>query len=180
MRILAIAVAVLATGLAMAWPLTVWLLQGALGPWPLLLVGCGLIACRLPQARGLAIVAAVALLVVGLAIDAELGVRGYPVAINAVLLATFALSLWRGMPVVEQLARLKEPDLPARGVAYTRRVTQAWCGFFVVNGTIAAWTVLYADLATWSLYNGVISYALIALMFTGEWCCRHRLRRYAS
>jgi len=179
-RILAIAVAVLATGLAMAWPLTVWLLQGALGPWPLLLVGCGLIACRLPQARGLAIVAAVALLVVGLAIDAELGVRGYPVAINAVLLATFALSLWRGMPVVEQLARLKEPDLPARGVAYTRRVTQAWCGFFVVNGTIAAWTVLYADLATWSLYNGVISYALIALMFTGEWCCRHRLRRYAS
>ncbi|MGQ7249647.1 hypothetical protein ACUN9Y_20235 [Halomonas sp. V046] len=179
MRFLAILATTLATGLALAWPLTVWWLQGALGPWPLLLIGCGLIAWRLPQARGLAVVAAIVLLAVGLVVDAELGMRGYPVAVNAVLLATFALSLWRGMPVVERLARIKEPELPARGVAYTRRVTQAWCLFFVINGTLAAWTALYADLAAWSLYNGVISYALIALMFTGEWCCRRRLQRSA-
>lgn len=166
----------LAAVLAIAWPLTVWLLQGTLGPWPLLLVGCGLIAWRLPQARGFAISAAIVMLAIGLVIDAELGMRSYPVAVNAVLLAAFAISLWRGPPVAERLARLKEPDLPARGVHYTRRVTQAWCVFFMINGAIAAWTATCADLALWSLYNGVISYGLIALMFTGEWCCRRRLR----
>ncbi|MGO2132120.1 MAG: hypothetical protein ACTH3D_04370 [Halomonas sp.] len=166
----------LAAALTIAWPLTVWWLQESLGPWPLLLIGCSLIAWRLPQARGFAVIAAIGMLAVGLAIDAELGMRGYPVAINTVLLATFATSLWQGMPVVERLARLKEPDLPPQGVLYTRRVTQVWCVFFMINGAIAAWTAAYADLALWSLYNGVISYGLIALMFTGEWYCRRRLR----
>ncbi|WP_261389759.1 hypothetical protein [Halomonas denitrificans] len=163
-------------GLSLAWPFAVWGLSGILGPWPLLLTGCALVAWRLPQARGLAAIAALTLLALGLTVDAELGVRGYPVAVNTVLLATFALSLWRGMPVVERLARLQEPNLPPAGVRYTRVVTQVWCLFFVVNGTIAAWTAAYADLDVWTLYNGVISYVLIALMFAGEWLCRRRLR----
>lgn len=163
---------------AMAWPLAAWALMDTLGPWPLLLVGCGLIAWRLPQARSLAISAAITLLLVGLVVDAELGMRGYPVAVNAVMLAVFATSLWRGPPVIERLARLREPDLPASGVRYTRRVTQVWCLFFVINGSIAAWTACYADLSTWSLYNGVISYVLMGLMFAGEWCCRRRLRSH--
>lgn len=163
---------------AMAWPLAAWGLIDHLGPWPLLVVGCTLIAWRLPQAQNLAVVAAITLLLVGLLIDAELGLRGYPVAVNAVMLAVFATSLWRGPPVIERLARLREPELPASGVRYTRRVTQAWCAFFVINGSIAAWTVWHADLSIWSLYNGVISYVLMGLMFAGEWCCRRRLRSH--
>jgi len=180
LRTLSTTAVVLATALSLSWPLSVWWLRGTLGPWPLLLIGCGLIAWRLPQARGLAILAALALLAVGLAVDAELGMRGYPVAVNAVLLASFAASLWRGMPVIERLARLKEPDLPPAGVRYTRRVTQAWCLFFLINGGIAAWTAAFADLDVWTLYNGVISYGLIALMFAGEWLCRRRLRSSSS
>jgi uncharacterized membrane protein len=48
----------------------------------------------------------------------------YPVVVNLTLLFVFGVSLWRGPPVVERLARLSEPDLPPEGVRYTRRVTQ--------------------------------------------------------
>ena len=163
--------------LMMAWPLLIWWLHGHVGSWPLLITGALLLAWRFPEARWLAVIAAGGLILLGLLGDAEWGIRAYPVAINAVMLALFAFSLWQGPPFIERLARLREPDLPASGVRYTRRVTQAWCVFFVVNGSVAAWTAGYASLALWSLYNGVISYGLIALMFAGEWCCRYRLRR---
>lgn len=162
--------------MAVAWPLLVFVLHDTLGSWPLLVAGAGLLAWRLPQARTLAIISAALLLTLGALGHAELGMRAYPVAVNAVMLATFLASLWRGMPIVEQLARLREPALSPAGVHYTRQVTWAWCGFFVFNGTLAGWTALYADLTTWSLYNGVISYGLIGMMFAGEWLLRHRLR----
>lgn len=170
----------LGIGMALAWPVLVFVLHEHLGSWPLLAVGALLLAWRMPQARYLAGVAAVLLLALGGLGHAELGMRAYPVAVSVVMLAAFLSSLWQGMPIVERLARLREPDLPPAGIRYTRRVTWAWCGFFVVNGAIACWTALYADLATWMLYNGVISYALIAMMFAGEWLLRHRLRRSLS
>lgn len=166
--------------LAVAWPVLVFALHDHIGSWPLLVAGAALIAWRMSQARYLAIVVAVLLLVLGSLGHADMGMRAYPVAINTLMLAVFLTSLWQGVPIVERLARLKEPDLPPAGVTYTRRVTWAWCVFFVVNGSIATWTALYADLATWTLYNGVISYGLIALMFAGEWLLRHRLQRSLS
>ena len=166
--------------LALIWPILVFVLHDHVGSWPLLVVGAALLAWRMPQARYLAIMVAIVLLTLGGLGHAELGMRAYPVAVNAIMLTIFLSSLWRGIPVVERLARLREPDLPPAGVRYTRRVTWAWCGFFVFNGAIAGWTALYADLVTWSLYNGVISYGLIALMFVGEWLLRHRLRRSLS
>ncbi len=39
----------------------------------------------------------------------------YPVAVNLVMLAAFGGSLWTSMPVVERLARLREPDLSPPG-----------------------------------------------------------------
>ncbi|MFC3284896.1 COG4648 family protein [Litchfieldella rifensis] len=167
----------LGTLLIMAWPVLVFVLHDYLGSWPLLAAGAALLAWRMPQARYLALVVATFLLTLGGLGHAELGMRAYPVAVNAMMLAVFLTSLWQGMPIVERLARLREPELSPAGIHYTRRVTWAWCGFFVFNGTIAGWTALYADLATWSLYNGVISYGLIGLMFAGEWLLRRRLRR---
>ncbi|WP_253927012.1 COG4648 family protein [Halomonas hibernica] len=161
---------------ALMWPLLVLLLHDDIGSWPLLVIGAALLAWRMPQARYLAAAAAVLLVGLGGLGHAELGMRAYPVAVNAVMLAIFLSSLWRGVPVIERLARLREPELPAAGVRYTRNVTWAWCGFFILNGAIASWTALYASLATWTLYNGAISYGLIAVMFTGEWLVRHQLR----
>ncbi|WP_310737725.1 COG4648 family protein [Ideonella paludis] len=100
----------------------------------------------------------------------------YPVWVNAVLLLVFGWSLWRGPPVIEQLARLSEPELPPRAVAYTRQVTQVWCGFFVLNGSVAAYTALACNEQTWAIYNGVVAYVLMGLLFGIEWCVRQRVK----
>lgn len=119
---------------------------------------------------------AAALAALSLAGQGWLPLKLYPVLVNAVLLAVFGLSLRHGPPVVERLARLREPVLPPEAVAYTRRVTQAWCVFFIANGMLAAATACWLSTAAWALYNGFIAYLLIGAMFTGEWLLRRRLQ----
>ena len=100
----------------------------------------------------------------------------YPALVNGVMFGLFAMSLWRGPSVVERLARLREPDFPPAAVAYTRRVTQVWCGFFVVNGLVAVATALWASTAVWTLYNGLVSYVAMGALMGGEWLVRQRVR----
>ncbi len=96
----------------------------------------------------------------------------YPVLVNAVMLTVFGLSLRYPPSVIERLARLQHPDLPEQGVFYTRRVTQVWCLFFVFNGSMALYTAVWASAATWALYNGLIAYLLMGLLFAAEWLLR--------
>jgi uncharacterized membrane protein len=77
--------------------------------------------------------------------------------------------------IAERIARLRMPDLPQVAVAYTRRVTQVWCVFFVGNGLMALWTALRWPDQVWFIYNGVIAYVLVAALFTGEWLVRQRV-----
>lgn len=125
--------------------------------------------------RATAVVALLFCLALAL-LDDDVLLRWYPVLINAAMLALFAGSLFVGMPVIERLARLQEPDLAEAGVRYTRQVTKVWVGFFVINGTIAAALTLWAPLAWWTLYNGLIAYLLMGLLFAGEWLVRQRVR----
>ena len=62
-------------------------------------------------------------------------------------------------------------------MAYTRRVTQAWCLFFALNGVVALATALAASDEVWMLYNGLVAYGLIGAMFAGEWLIRRHVRR---
>ena len=100
----------------------------------------------------------------------------YPVAVNLVLLIVFAHSLRGAQSIVERLARLQDPELSPRGVRYTRKVTQAWCVFFALNGTIAAVTAVIGDLKLWTWWNGLLSYGAMGLMFSGEYLLRRRLQ----
>ncbi len=108
--------------------------------------------------------------------NALLPLKFYPVLVNAVFLFVFAASLAHPPTVVERLARITEPDLPPEAVAYTRRVTQIWCAFFVLNGSVAAAVAGWGSTAAWALYTGFISYLLMGLLFGGEWLMRRRLR----
>lgn len=99
----------------------------------------------------------------------------YPVVVNMVMLVIFGASLWRGMPLVERIARLREPELPPEGVVYTRRVTQVWCGFFIGNGAMALLTCLHGDMRLWTLWNGGIAYLLMGGLMAGEWLVRLRV-----
>lgn len=105
-----------------------------------------------------------------------LPLKMYPVAMNVAMLALFGASLIKGPTVVERVARLHDPDLDAHGVAYTRKVTQIWCGFFIVNGSIGLGTALWASEQTWALYNGFITYLLMGALMGGEWLVRRRVR----
>lgn len=103
----------------------------------------------------------------------------YPVLVNAALLAAFALSLRFPPTAIERLARLHEPDLPPSGVRYTRQVTWVWCGFFLLNGSVALATALWASAETWALYNGLIAYLLMATLFGLEWLVRQHVKARA-
>jgi uncharacterized membrane protein len=99
----------------------------------------------------------------------------YPAAVSLAMLFVFGRTLWRPPSMVERFARLSEPDLPPEGVVYTRRVTVAWCGFFVLNAGMALATV-FMTREVWALYNGLIAYVLMGLMFSVEWLVRARVR----
>lgn len=101
----------------------------------------------------------------------------YPVVVNAVMLAVFGGSLWSAMPLVERLARLREPNLPPAGIRYTRQVTRIWCLFFIVNGSIALFTALHGDMKLWTAWNGVIAYLLMGTLMAAEWLVRRRLMK---
>jgi uncharacterized membrane protein len=108
--------------------------------------------------------------------NSELLLRLYPAAVSAGFLLLFGLSLRHPPSMIERFARLREPELPPEGVRYTRRVTQLWCGFFILNGGIALWTALYASRETWELYNGLIAYLFMGALLVGEWLVRRRLQ----
>lgn len=96
----------------------------------------------------------------------------YPVLVNLMMLVVFGGSLFAGQTVIERLARLQQPDLPEKAVRYTRRVTQVWCVFFIINGTLAALLALLGRYDWWAVYTGVIAYVLMGILFAGEWLYR--------
>ena len=165
---------------SVAYPLVVWLALGHVGPrW----IACGLAGLALARAAvtrerfWMAAAAAVLLLAaVGAWTDGWVALKLYPVVVNLALLGAFAASLRHGPSAIERLARLREPALPPAAIAYTRRVTQVWCGFFAANAAVSAATALWADAAGWALYNGLIAYLLMGLLMGAEWLVRRRVR----
>ncbi|RTY59941.1 DNA gyrase subunit B [Pantoea sp. YU22] len=101
----------------------------------------------------------------------------YPVLVNLLLLIMFAGSLRGPMPLVERIARLREPNLSPQGVNYTRRVTWLWSLFFLFNGSVAAATCVAGNLNWWTLWNGGVSYLLTGSLMAGEWLVRQRIRQ---
>ncbi|HYG05273.1 MAG TPA: hypothetical protein VD865_02550 [Stenotrophomonas sp.] len=166
--------------LSLAYPLLVYLAMGRFEPrWmALLLFALALLrALATRQALWLAASAGAGVLaLLATVLNQALPLKLYPALVNAVLLAVFAVSLRFPPSAVERIARLTEPDLPPQAIAYTRRVTQVWCGFFVLNGTLALATALWASEQVWALYNGLLAYVMMGVLFAVEWCVRQRVR----
>ena len=177
-----LALTVLTVLITLLYPLVIWLGHGQVEPR--LLAGLLVLAAlmRLPSLK----ISGVgrwwlggALLLAALAVwnNAMLPLKLYPVLVSAAMLAAFGYTLIAPPSMVERLARLRDPALPPGAIAYTRRVTQVWCGFFAVNGLIALATALWASPAAWSMYTGLISYLLMGLLFGGEYLIRMRFKR---
>ena len=136
-----------------------------------------LTARRRPGGLWLAVAALVFCLLLGVANEPAL-LRWYPVLLNLMLLALFGLSLKFGPPLVERMARLREPELPEVAVRYTRTVTKVWALFFLGNTFLLMALAMWAPLSWWTLYTGFISYGLIGLLFAGEWLVRQQVRKH--
>lgn len=101
----------------------------------------------------------------------------YPVAVNAVFFAAFAVSLRAPQSIVELIAQRAGTTITPAVKSYTRKVTLAWCYFFVLNGSIALFTALKQDLNLWTLWNGCLSYICIGLMAAGEYLLRRIIQK---
>jgi uncharacterized membrane protein len=116
------------------------------------------------------------LAIVGILANHSLPLKLYPALVSAVMLVVFGISLRHPPTAIERIARLTDPELTPAAVAYTRKVTEAWCVFFIANGSVALATAMWASDRAWALYNGLIAYLLMGAMFGGEWLLRHRLK----
>ncbi|MCC7517318.1 MAG: hypothetical protein IT470_08275 [Pseudomonadales bacterium] len=130
-------------------------IKTSLAPAIILAIGCASIATALNHAGALKLI---------------------PVVINLACLSGFAATLYRPPSMIERFARLQEPELSCEAIAYTRKVTQVWCVFFVLNGAVALYTALFADMKIWTLYNGLIAYLLMGLLFAVEYLVRLRVK----
>lgn len=111
------------------------------------------------------------------------GLKAYPVLFSLALAAAFAYSLRWPPTIIEQVARIRHPDLPLEVNAYLRKVTIAWLTFFLINAAISAVTAISGSMKLWTLYNGFIAYLAIGAMFAAEYLIRQgvhqRMRRPA-
>jgi uncharacterized membrane protein len=115
--------------------------------------------------------------IIGLCVDNPIIIKLYPVCINLLFLGVFLYSYIYPPSIIEKLARVTNPDLPTQAINYTHKVTLVWCIFFTINATISTYTVFFCSLHTWTIYNGLIAYFLIALIFIVEYVIRLFVKR---
>ncbi len=102
-----------------------------------------------------------------------------PPAIHVLLLLAFGPTLATDRPMVERFARLQHADLSHDERAWCRRWTWIWSAFFAGNLVLSSALAIgvLRDggeqwLFLWTLYNGVIAYALIGTLVSVEWMLR--------
>lgn len=122
------------------------------------------------------LVTVLSLLAFSVVANSALALKFYPVVMSLSFLAIFGYSLYKPPSVVEIIAGLRE-ELDEHGIAYTRRVTQVWCVFFILNALIATGTIFHEDEQVWLLYNGFISYVLMGLLMAGEFVVRFFVKK---
>lgn len=106
----------------------------------------------------------------------------YAVAVSASLLFIFGSTLFFPPTIIFRFATLYDKKIIGSAAEsfvrrYCKKATIAWCAFFIVNGSISLWTAFCASNKIWALYNGAVSYALIGLMFAGEFFVRKGVQK---
>lgn len=97
----------------------------------------------------------------------------YPVIVSFLTSGVFLLTILRPPSLVERIARIRNPNLDKAGVVYTKKVTVVWGVFLLINGGVSLWTALAKNEELWAIYNGLISYLLMGVLFCGEFLYRH-------
>lgn len=96
----------------------------------------------------------------------DIFLKMYPTLMNISVCLMFALSM-RDVPLIEQFATRMGYKMDAARKKYARRATCAWAIFMFCLTLCSIITVFLSDEA-WVLFNGLISYILIAMMIGVE------------
>ncbi len=123
--------------------------------------------------------ALVLVLLVASLFDDRRFVLALPAVTNALFLVQFVSSL-RTVPIAERFARLEQRgEVTAAQIDYCRKLTIVWSLFFAVNGVACAALALFAPLAWWTLYTGLLSYLALGALVVVEYVVRKaRFRTY--
>jgi len=100
----------------------------------------------------------------------------YPALVNFTMCALFAWSLRQEESILLRLVRARKVQVSEFGPAYINRLTGVWAVFFALNG-IAAIVSGYISLELWALYNGLLSYLVMAALIVGELVFRRYYKR---
>lgn len=93
--------------------------------------------------------------------------RWLPVAALVALAVFFGRTLAPGrMPLIERIARVGLPEMPASLQQYTRGLTALWCAWFVLAALALAWLQPGVGL------GGVLAWAGTVALFVGEYLLR--------
>ena len=114
--------------------------------------------------------------------DSRIVLKWYPLLMNFLFLAAFGSTCFIPPTMIFRFATMQDRSIKGslsekRVEAYCRKVTIAWCVFFIGNGSIAAWTIFFGSDAQWSVYNGGISYILMGIFFMGELIIRKMVQK---
>jgi len=117
----------------------------------------------------------------GAILNSSIFILYLPCLISGSLLVSFGYSLVCPPTTIEVFARVCVSDLSPEEIVHCRRVTLIWVCFFLLNGGAALYTACCTSLGTWSLYNGLIAYVVMGMLFVAELSYRSwRFRRYAG
>ena len=106
----------------------------------------------------------------------------YPILMNLVFLFFFGVTLFKPTSIIYRFAILMDKTIPAspwnkRIAEYCRKVTIVWCGFFLLNGSFAAYTIFFGSDDLWTIYNGGIVFIFMGFLFAGEFIIRKRIQK---
>jgi uncharacterized membrane protein len=168
--------------LGIVYPFIVYLTLDLLPAGVFVVLGLAMVAGRIavvqerPWAKAFTVslgTAGILLVVISL-IDRYAASRAYPVLMSLSAAAVFGYSLMYPPTLIEQIAGERTTSKPG-AVPYLRKLSAVWLVFLLINATVSAGTAILGDLATWTLYNGFISYLLSGALLFGEIMLRPHL-----
>ena len=95
----------------------------------------------------------------------------YPAVVNFTLCGVFLNSLRQGDPLLLRFVRARGVPINEYVPLYMFNLTLIWAVFFIANGAISIWSG-FVSMEVWTLYNGFLSYCLVALLIGAEYVFR--------
>jgi uncharacterized membrane protein len=96
-------------------------------------------------------------------------------AVSVLMLAWLAVFFGKTLrpgrtPLIEQIARVDDPQMPEPLCRYTRWLTAIWCGYFVAAAGCVAWAGMASSLSAPSFapYAGALVWPGSVALFVGE------------